>query len=84
MEAKIERHPEAGAHMTERQNKVRINIRIDADMVEHFKAEAEKTVHSKNPCGYQVLINEALRECLDTREYLARKLHERMPTGVNA
>ncbi|MGA7314758.1 MAG: BrnA antitoxin family protein [Silvibacterium sp.] len=59
-----------------RDNKVRINIRIDADLVEHFKREAEQTLKSERPAGYQTLINEALRECLDTREYLDRCLRE--------
>jgi len=54
------------AHMA-RDNKVRINIRIDADLVERFKADAEQTLKSEQPAGYQTLINEALRECLDTR-----------------
>ena len=67
-------------------NTKRITIRIDDDLLEHFKREAAKSVHSENPCGYQTLINEALQECFDTREYLARKLHEEksMSTGANA
>jgi uncharacterized protein (DUF4415 family) len=62
--------------MTQRRNKLRINIRIYADLVEHFKREAERTLKSENPAGYQTLINEALRECLDTREYLDRIVRE--------
>jgi uncharacterized protein (DUF4415 family) len=61
----------------QRQNKVRICIRIDADLLEHFRKEAEETAQSENPAGYQQLICEALRECLDTREYLARIVRER-------
>jgi uncharacterized protein (DUF4415 family) len=56
--------------------KVRINSRIDADLVERFKWQAEQTLKSEHPAGYQTLINEALRECLDTREYLDRCLRE--------
>jgi uncharacterized protein (DUF4415 family) len=59
-----------------RDNKVRICIRIDADLLAHFKREAERTLKSEHPAGYQGLINEALRECLDTREYLDRCLRE--------
>jgi pheromone shutdown protein TraB len=43
-------------------NKVRINIRIDKDIVEHFVAEAAKTLRSEHPAGYQTLINEAERD----------------------
>ena len=39
-------------------NKVRITIRLDADIVEYFK----KIVHEAGGGNYQTLINEALRE----------------------
>lgn len=39
-------------------NKVRITIRLDADIVEHFK----KRVHDAGGGNYQTLINAALRE----------------------
>jgi len=39
-------------------NKVRITIRLDADIVKHFK----DLVHASGGGNYQTLINEALRE----------------------
>ena len=39
-------------------NKVRITIRLDADIIEYFK----KVVHEAGGGNYQTLINEALRE----------------------
>ena len=39
-------------------NKVRITIRLDGDIIEHFK----KIVHQAGGGNYQTLINEALRE----------------------
>jgi len=43
-------------------NKVRITIRLDADIVKHFKEE----VHSAGGGNYQTLINDALREHIHT------------------
>ncbi|HMS43109.1 MAG TPA: BrnA antitoxin family protein [Pyrinomonadaceae bacterium] len=40
--------------------KNRITIYLDADIVEHFKKEAEKS-----KTGYQTLINQTLREKID-------------------
>jgi uncharacterized protein (DUF4415 family) len=42
--------------------KVKISIRLDADLVDHFMAEAEKF---KGQVGYQTLINDALRRSID-------------------
>ena len=39
-------------------NKVRITIRLDADIIEHFK----KIVHKSGGGNYQTLINDALRD----------------------
>lgn len=39
-------------------NKVRITIRLDADIIEHFKS----LVHAAGGGNYQTHINEALRE----------------------
>ncbi len=39
-------------------NKVRITIRLDADIINHFKAQ----VNNAGGGNYQTLINEALRE----------------------
>ena len=45
-------------------NKVRITIRLDADIVDHFK----QIVHDAGGGNYQTLINEALREHLQARD----------------
>jgi len=44
-------------------NKVRITIRLDADIIEYFKEQ----VHRAGGGNYQTMINEALRQ------YLAKK-----------
>ena len=41
-------------------NKVRITIRLDADIIEYFKDQ----VHKAGGGNYQTMINEALRQCL--------------------
>ena len=45
-------------------NKVRITIRLDADVIEHFK----KIVHKAGGGNYQTLINDALREHIKARD----------------
>jgi len=45
-------------------NKVRITIRLDADVIEHFK----KLVYEAGGGNYQTLINQALREHIQTRD----------------
>jgi len=45
-------------------NKVRITIRLDADIIEHFK----KIVHGAGGGNYQTLINDALREHIQTHD----------------
>ncbi len=45
-------------------NKVRITIRLDADIVEYFKQE----VHKAGGGNYQTLINNALREFLNKKQ----------------
>ena len=42
--------------------KIKISIRLDADLVDHFMAEAEKF---GGQIGYQTLINDALRRSVD-------------------
>jgi uncharacterized protein (DUF4415 family) len=42
--------------------KVKITIRLDADVVDHFMARADE---SGGAVGYQTLINEALRRSLE-------------------
>ncbi len=43
-----------------RENKKAITIMLDPDIIEHFKAEAERS-----RSGYQTLINQSLRESID-------------------
>ena len=45
-------------------NKVRITIRLDADIIEYFK----NTVHEAGGGNYQTLINDALREHIQARD----------------
>ena len=45
-------------------SKVRITIRLDADIVDHFK----QVVHEAGGGNYQTLINDALREYLQARD----------------
>ena len=52
-----------GAVIKSDPNKVRITIRLDGDIVEHFKEQ----VISAGGGNYQTLINDALREHLQTR-----------------
>ncbi|MDH3376252.1 MAG: BrnA antitoxin family protein [Gammaproteobacteria bacterium] len=45
-------------------NKVRITIRLDADVIEHFKS----IVHEAGGGNYQTLINDALREHIQAKD----------------
>jgi uncharacterized protein (DUF4415 family) len=45
-------------------NKVRITIRLDADVIEHFK----NLVHEAGGGNYQTLINQALREHIQAHD----------------
>lgn len=45
-------------------NKVRITIRLDADVIEHFKGR----VHTTGGGNYQTLINDALREYIQAHD----------------
>ena len=45
-------------------NKVRITIRLDADIIEHFKS----VVYEAGGGNYQTLINDALREYLQAHD----------------
>jgi uncharacterized protein (DUF4415 family) len=45
-------------------NKVRITIRLDADVVDYFK----NIVHEAGGCNYQTLINDALREHIQSHD----------------
>jgi uncharacterized protein (DUF4415 family) len=44
-------------------NKVRITIRLDGDIIEHFK----KQVHAAGGGNYQTLINDALRTHIESK-----------------
>nr|CAA6821141.1 MAG: Unknown protein [uncultured Thiotrichaceae bacterium] len=57
-----------GSVVTPDPNKVRITIRLDADIIDHFKS----LVSNAGGGNYQTLINDALREHLqeDTGEIL--------------
>lgn len=44
-------------------NKVRITIRLDADIIDHFK----HIVHEAGGGNYQTLINDALRDQIQTQ-----------------
>ena len=43
-------------------NKIRITIRLDGDIIEHFK----KRVHDAGGGNYQTLLNDALRQCIQS------------------
>jgi uncharacterized protein (DUF4415 family) len=45
-------------------NKIRITIRLDADIIDHFK----NVVHEAGGGNYQTLINDALREHLQEHD----------------
>ena len=45
-------------------NKVRITIRLDADIVDYFKAQ----VHKAGGGNYQTMMNSALRQHLDKKQ----------------
>ena len=45
-------------------NKVRITIRLDADIIDHFK----DIVHKSGGGNYQTLINEALRDQIQVHD----------------
>jgi uncharacterized protein (DUF4415 family) len=50
-------------------NKVSITIRLDADIIEHFKDR----VHAMGGGNYQTLINDALREHIQARDKALEK-----------
>lgn len=45
-------------------NKTRITIRLDADIIDHFK----RRVHETGGGNYQTLINDALREYIKSND----------------
>ena len=74
-----------GSVITPDPNKVRITIRLDADVLEHFKSIVEKAGGG----SYQALINRALREHIeqgdkkleDTLRRIVREELERTSVG---
>lgn len=62
--------------------KVRITIRLDEDIVDHFMREADR---SKGKIGYQSMINEALRNSITApklEELVRKAVREEMRRGV--
>jgi len=59
--------PNAAINKSLREAKNRITIYLDADIVEHFKNEAEIS-----KTGYQTLINQTLREKIDGSQNSAK------------
>lgn len=51
-------------------NKMRITIRLDADIIDHFK----KIVHAAGGGNYQTLINDALREHIQAQHKELEKI----------
>ncbi len=75
-----------GAVVTPDPNKVRITIRLDGDVINHFK----KIVHEAGGGNYQTLINTALREYIEEqnkslemtlRKVIRDELYEFKQTG---
>ena len=54
-----------GAAVKTAPNKERITIRLDADVIAHFK----QLVHEAGGGNYQTLINDALREYIQTQDH---------------
>ena len=64
---------ERGAVLSADPNKLRITIRLDGDIVDHFKEQ----VISAGGGNYQTLINNALREYIESDEKaLERRLRK--------
>ena len=62
-----------GAVVKTSPNKVRITIRLDGDIIEHFKQK----VHDAGGGNYQTLINDALRQHIQSKtEPLEDKLRK--------
>jgi uncharacterized protein (DUF4415 family) len=60
------KNAEQGAVQPVRSGKTRITIRLDSDILAWFRAQ----VHAAGGGNYQTLINEALREYVQTRDQL--------------
>lgn len=51
-------------------NKIRVTIRLDSDIIDHFK----KIVHDAGGGNYQTLINDALRESISQNKQALEKI----------
>lgn len=78
---RIERPAFLGEPKTVKESKSRITIYLDADIVEHFKTQAENS-----NTGYQTLINQTLREKITGAQTAekADELIERLLQDKNA
>ena len=78
---RIERPIFLGKPKTAKESKSRITIYLDADIVEHFKAQAENS-----NTGYQTLINQTLREKINNpqSDKNADELIEKLLRNKNA
>ena len=74
---RIERPAFLGKPKGVKESKARITIYLDADIVEHFKAQAENS-----NTGYQTLINQTLREKINGSQ--ADELLEKLLRDKNA
>ncbi len=63
-----------GAVVKSEPGKVRITIRLDADIIDHFK----QRVHQSGGGNYQTLINGALREYIQSRDRQLEKTLRRI------
>lgn len=64
--------------------KVKITIRLDKDIVDHFLAKADE---SGGAVGYQTMINETLRSSIDApslEALIRRALREELRSGLAA
>jgi hypothetical protein len=60
-----------------RQEKTRICIRIDSDLLARFQTESAQSAH---PIAYQTLINKALRRFIETEEGLQHIIIRELPS----
>ncbi len=75
------KRPNVAINKALKEAKNRITIYLDADIVEHFKTQAESS-----KTGYQTLINQTLREKIDGLQNMSKadELIERLLQDKNA
>lgn len=76
MKTKNRRSKKVGRHLTEddllpENIKIRVNMFMDLDIVDHFRAQAKR-----KGLGYQTLINQALRDYISGIHSLERRVEE--------